>query len=72
MVVLRSHSCSIQVWDKVRIYYYRGSDNDVIEVDILETVTGDSLTINKYPDFGVDSRFQQVNRAVTALPPQIP
>ena len=54
--------------DKVRIYYYRGSDNDVIEVDILETVkAGDSLTINKYPDFGVDSRFQQVNRVVTSI-----
>ena len=54
--------------DKVRIYYYRGSDNDVIEVDILETVkAGDSLTINKYPDFGVDSRFQQVNRVVTGI-----
>ena len=54
--------------DKVRIYYYRGSDNDVIEVDILETVkAGDSLTINKYPDFGVDSRFQQVNRIVTGI-----
>ena len=24
--------------DKVRIYYYRGSDNDVVEVDILETI----------------------------------
>ena len=54
--------------DKVRIYYYRGSDNDVIEVDILETIkAGDSLTINKYPDFGVDSRFQQVDRVVTGI-----
>ena len=54
--------------DKVRIYYYRGSDNDVIEVDILETVkAGDSLTINKYPDIGLDDVFQQEPRTVTGI-----
>ena len=54
--------------DKLRIYYYRGSDNDVLEVDILETVkTGDSLTINKYPDIGLDEVFQQEPRTVTGI-----
>ena len=54
--------------DKLRIYYYRGSDNDVLEVDILETVkTGDSLTINKYPDIGLDDVFQQEPRTVTGI-----
>ena len=54
--------------DKVRIYYYRGSDNDVLEVDILETVkTGDTLTINKYPDIGLDEAFQQEPRTVTGI-----
>ena len=54
--------------DKLRIYYYRGSDNDVIEVDILETVkTGDRLTINKYPDIGLDDVFQQEPRTVTGI-----
>ena len=54
--------------DKLRIYYYRGSDHDVVEVDILETVkTGDSLTINKYPDIGLDDVFQQEPRTVTGI-----
>ena len=54
--------------DKVRVYYYRGSDHDVIDVDILETVkTGDSLTINKYPDIGLDDVFQQEPRTVTGI-----
>ena len=54
--------------DKVRIYYYRGSDHDVIDVDILETVkTGDKLTINKYPDIGLDDVFQQEPRTVTGI-----
>ena len=54
--------------DKVRIYYYRGSDHDVIDVDILETVkTGDDLTINKYPDIGLDDVFQQEPRTVTGI-----
>ena len=54
--------------DKVRIYYYRGSDHDVIDVDILETVkTGDNLTINKYPDIGLDDVFQQEPRTVTGI-----
>jgi hypothetical protein len=52
----------------VRIYYYRGSDHDVIDVDILETVkTGDDLTINKYPDIGLDDVFQQEPRTVTGI-----
>ena len=54
--------------DKLRIYYYRASDDDVLEVDILETVkTGDSLTINKYPDIGLDDVFQQEPRTVTGI-----
>ena len=54
--------------DKVRIYYYRGSEHDVIEVDILETVkTGDKLTINKYPDIGLDDVFQQDPRTITGI-----
>ena len=54
--------------DKVRIYYYRGSDHDVVDVDILETVkTGDNLTINKYPDIGLDDVFQQEQRTVTGI-----
>ena len=54
--------------DKVRIYYYRGSEHDVVDVDILETVkTGDNLTINKYPDIGLDDAFQQEPRTVTGI-----
>ena len=54
--------------DKARIYFYRGSDDDVIEVDILETVkTGDSITINKYPDVGLGEVFQQEPRTVTGI-----
>ncbi|MEC7209046.1 MAG: hypothetical protein VXW11_08235, partial [Pseudomonadota bacterium] len=54
--------------DKLRIYYYRASDDDVLEVDILETVkTGDQLTINKYPDIGLDAIFQQEPRTVTGI-----
>ena len=54
--------------DRLRIYYYRGSDHDVIDVDILETVkTGDNLTINKYPDVGLDDAFQQEQRTVTGI-----
>jgi len=54
--------------DKLRIYYYRASDDDVLEVDILETVkTGDKLTINKYPDVGLDDAFQQEQRTVTGI-----
>ena len=54
--------------DKLRIYYYRASDDDVLEVDILETVkTGDQLTINKYPDIGLDEAFQQEPRTVTGI-----
>ena len=54
--------------DKVRVYYYRGSDHDVVDVDILETVkTGDNLTINKYPDIGLDNVFQQEPRTVTGI-----
>ena len=54
--------------DKLRIYYYRASDDDVLEVDILETVkTGDQLTINKYPDIGLDDSFQQEPRTVTGI-----
>ena len=54
--------------DKLRIYYYRASDDDVLEVDILETVkTGDQLTINKYPDVGLDEAFQQEPRTITGI-----
>jgi hypothetical protein len=54
--------------DRLRIYYYRGSDHDVVDVDILETVkTGDRLTINKYPDIGLDDVFQQEPRTVTGI-----
>ena len=54
--------------DRVRIYYYRGSEHDVVDVDILETVkTGDNLTINKYPDIGLDAVFQQEPRTVTGI-----
>ena len=54
--------------DKLRIYYYRGSDHDVVEVDILETVkVGDSLTINQYPDVGLSDVFQQEPRTVTGI-----
>ena len=54
--------------DKVRIYYYRGSEHDVVEVDILETVKpGDKLTINKYPDIGLDDVFQQEPRTITGI-----
>jgi len=57
-----------KVDDKLRIYYYRASDDDVVEVDILETVkTGDRLTINKYPDVGLDDAFQQEPRTVTGI-----
>ena len=54
--------------DKVRLYYYRGSEHDVLDVDILETVkTGDSLTINKYPDVGLNDFYQQKPRTVTGI-----
>ncbi len=54
--------------DKVRIYYYRGSEHDVLDVDILETVkTGDSLIINKYPDVGLNDFYQQEPRTVTGI-----
>ena len=34
--------------DKVRIYFYRGSENDVVDVDILETIKpGDKLILNQ-------------------------
>ena len=69
MVDLKSHSQRHQRYDdKLRIYYYRGSDHDVVDVDILETVkTGDRLTINKYPDIGLDDVFQQEPRTVTGI-----
>ena len=54
--------------DKVRLYYYRGSEHDVLDVDILETVkTGDSLIINKYPDVGLNDFYQQEPRTVTGI-----
>ena len=40
----------------------------MVDVDILETVkTGDNLTINKYPDVGLDDAFQQEPRTVTGI-----
>ena len=54
--------------DKLRIYYYRGSEHDVVEVDILETVKpGDKLTINQYPDVGLNFVFQQLPRTITGI-----
>ena len=54
--------------DKLRVYYYRGSDNDVVEVDVLETVKpGDELTINRYPDIGLIDGYQQNARTVTGI-----
>ena len=54
--------------DKLRIYFYRASDNDVTAVDILETVKpGDKLTINSYPDFGLGIRYQELPRTVTGI-----
>jgi len=54
--------------DKIRIYYYRGSDNDVVDVDILENVkVGDSLTLNEYPELGIKDGFQQNPRVVTGI-----
>ena len=39
VVVHKSHSLEApKADDKLRIYYYRASDDDVLEVDILETV----------------------------------
>ena len=49
----------------------RGSDHDVVDVDILETVkTGDNLTINKYPDIGLDDVFHtsKVNGSQNSSP----
>ncbi len=54
--------------DKVRIYFFRGSDSDVIDVDILETVKpGDKLTINTYPETGLSYEFQQESRTITGI-----
>jgi hypothetical protein len=54
--------------DKLRIYFYRASDNDVTSVDILETVKpGDKLTINDYPDVGLDIEYQELSRTVTGI-----
>ena len=54
--------------DRLRVYFYRGSDNDVVEVDILETVkTGDELTINRYPDIGLKDGYQELARTVTGI-----
>jgi len=54
--------------DKIRIYFYRGSDDDVVEVDILETVkVGDQLTINSYPDIGYSDGYQQLPRTITGI-----
>ena len=54
--------------DKMRIYFYRGSDNDVVEVDILETVKpGDELTINRYPDIGLKDGYQELPRTITGI-----
>ena len=54
--------------DRLRIYYYRGSEHDVIDVDILETVKpGDKLTINQYPDVGLDFVFQQLPRTISGI-----
>ena len=39
-----------------------------VPVDILETVkTGDNLTINKYPDIGLNDAFQQEPRTITGI-----
>lgn len=57
-----------ELGDKVRIYFYRGSDNDVVDVDILETVKpGDTLTINNYPELGLTSGYQEFTRTVTGI-----
>ena len=54
--------------DRLRIYYYRGSEHDVVDVDILETVKpGDKLTINQYPDVGLDFVFQQLPRTISGI-----
>ena len=54
--------------DKVRIYFYRGSNNDVIDVDVLETVKpGDKLTINSYPEFGLIDGYQELSRTITGI-----
>ena len=54
--------------DRLRIYYYRGSEHDVVDVDILETVKpGDKLTINQYPDVGLNFVFQQLPRTISGI-----
>ena len=54
--------------DKVRIYFYRGSDNDVFDMDILETIkVGDEVQINTYPEKGLTDGFQQNPRTVTGI-----
>ena len=54
--------------DKVRIYFYRGSNNDVIDVDVLETVKpGDKLTINSYPELGLTDGYQELPRTISGI-----
>ena len=54
--------------DRMRVYFYRGSENDVVEVDILETVKpGDELTINRYPDIGLKDGYQELARTITGI-----
>ena len=54
--------------DRLRIYYYRGSEHDVVDVDILETVKpGDKLTINQYPDNGLNFVYQQLPRTISGI-----
>ncbi len=54
--------------DKVRIYFYRGAEHDITEVDILETIkAGDNLTLNKFPEAGLYDEHQQEPRTVTGI-----
>ena len=54
--------------DKVRIYFYRGSENDVVDVDILESIKpGDKLILNQFPERGLYGEHQQLPRTVTGI-----
>jgi len=45
---------------KIAILYYKGSDEDIIEIDILETVKkGDLLRLDKYDPLNLDQQNQR-------------
>ena len=58
--------------DKIRIYYYRGSDNDVVDVDILENVkVGDSLTLMSIQNLELRMVSNRIQELLLVSPPLI-